>query len=393
MSDFDQLFPESYEASRDRFRENYALIQERWPSAHLESRALSGDEDLTIDWLVADALERREKILIFTNGEHGIEGYVGSGILQLFVENYLQYLDPKRTGLLLMHCINPWGMRNLRRVNAQNVDLNRNFVWGPGRGRADAYFAEKFPNIQYERLSHFLNPQGEINPSPTNYWRFLLGLAGRTLSMGMKKFRGALLLGQYNFPKGIFFGGQGYQEETILMMELLRENIGRYAQTLLLDMHTGYGPRSQMSLVNSCLEKRGSQTFQQTFGYPLVVKANPKEFYSIHGDMVDYVYNFVLNEFPDKKLYATSFEFGTYGDSSLAAIRSLRTLILENQLHWFGTKSEEAKERTCKDFRELYFPESESWKAKAVADAEKAFQGILAAEGYWVPITLPFLTR
>ena len=109
--------------------------------------------------------------------------------------------------------------------------------------------------------------------------------------------------------------------------------------------------------------------------------------------MVDYVYSFVLNEFPDKRLYATSFEFGTYGDSSLAAIRSLRTMILENQLHWSGTKSEEAKEKTRKEFRELYFPESEGWRAKAVADAKQAFQGILAAEGYWVPITLPSLTR
>ena len=158
MSDLDQLFPESYEISRERFRKNFALIQERWPGARLESRMLPGEEDLTIDWVVADALERREKILIFTNGQHGIEGYIGSGIFQLLVDNYLPHLSPKRTGLVLVHCINPWGMKNLRRVNALNVDLNRNFIWGPGRGQVDAYFAEKFSNILYERLSQFLNP-------------------------------------------------------------------------------------------------------------------------------------------------------------------------------------------------------------------------------------------
>jgi hypothetical protein len=342
---------------------------------------------------VADALERREKILIFTNGQHGIEGYIGSGIFQLLVDNYLPHLNPKRTGLVLVHCINPWGMKNMRRVNALNVDLNRNFIWGPGRGQADAYFAEKFPNIPYERLSQFLNPQGAINIVPANYWRFLLGLVGRIISMGLKKFEGAMLVGQYNFPKGIFFGGQGYQEETIVVKELLRENVGRYAQILLMDVHTGYGPRSQMSLVNSSLEKRDSQSFQQTFNYPLVVKANPKEFYRIHGDMVDYVYRFVQNEFPDKKLYATSFEFGTYGDSSLAAVRSLRTMILENQLHWFGARSQEAKEKTLKDFRELYLPGSESWQTKAITDAKQAFRGILTAEGYLEQMTLPSLTR
>jgi Protein of unknown function (DUF2817) len=393
MSELDQLFPVSYESSRQRFRKAFALIQELWPGARLETHALAGEENLTIDWVVADALERREKLLIFTSGQHGVEGYIGSGMLQLFIEQYLPHLSPKRTGLMLVHCLNPWGMKNCRRVNAQNVDLNRNFVWGPGRGQADAYFAEKFPNIPYERLSLFLNPQGEINAIPANYWRFLLGLGGRALSMGLRKFQGAILVGQYNFPKGIFFGGQGYQEETSVVTELLRENIGRYAQILFLDMHTGYGPRSQMSLVNSSLEMRDSQYFQQTFGYPLVVKTNPKEFYSIHGDMVDYVYRFVQNEFPDKKLYATSFEFGTFGDSSLAAVRSLRTMILENQLHWFGAKSDEAKVKALKDFRELYFPESESWRAKAIADAKQAFRGILTAEGYLMPMTLPSLTH
>jgi hypothetical protein len=393
MSGLDQFFPGSYEASRQRFRKNFALIQEMWPEARLESHALAGEEDLTIDWALADALERREKLLIFTSGQHGIEGYIGSGMLQLFVEQFLPHLNPKRTGLLLVHCINPWGMKYLRRVNAQNVDLNRNFVWGPGRGQADAYFAEKFPNIPYERVSQFLNPLGEIHTTPASYWRFLLGLGGRALSVGLRKFRAAILVGQYNFPKGLFFGGQGYQEETFLLLDLLRENIGRYAQILLLDMHTGYGPRSQMSLVNSSLEERDSQIFQQTYGYPLVVKANPKEFYSIHGDMVDYVYRFVQNEFPEKKLYATSFEFGTYGDSSFADIRSLRTMILENQLHWFGAKSKEDKEKTLKDFHELFYPESESWRAKALADAKQAFRGILTAEGYLVPMTLPSLTR
>jgi hypothetical protein len=393
MSGLGQLFPESYEASRQRFRSHFALIQEMWPDARLESHALAGEEDLTIDWALADALERREKLLIFTSGQHGIEGFIGSGMLQLFVEQFLPHLNPKRTGVLLVHCMNPWGMKNLRRVNAQNVDLNRNFVWGPGRGQADAYFAEKFPNISYERLSQFLNPLGEIHTTPASYWRFLIGLAGRALSIGLKKFQGAILIGQYNFPKGLFFGGQGYQEETFVLLGLLRENIGRYAQILLLDMHTGYGPRSQMSLVNSSFENRNSHSFQETYGYPLVVKANPKEFYSIHGDMVDYVYRFVQNEFPDKKLYATSFEFGTYGDSSLAGIRSLRTMILENQLHWFGADVAEDREKTLKDFRELYYPESESWRAKALADAKQAFHGILTAEGYLVPMTLPSLTH
>jgi hypothetical protein len=43
------LFPETYEASRERFRQNLPAIQKQWPHAELSHYRLSGDEDLTID--------------------------------------------------------------------------------------------------------------------------------------------------------------------------------------------------------------------------------------------------------------------------------------------------------------------------------------------------------
>ncbi len=97
-------------------------------------------------------------------------------------------------------------------------------------------------------------------------------------------------------------------------MDLYRQALQAYDQILHLDMHTGYGPRYQMSLVNSVLETTTSQEFVQKFDYPLVVAANREEFYAIRGDMIDYVYALRNGEFPGKKLYATSFEFGTLGD-------------------------------------------------------------------------------
>ena len=147
-------------------------------------------------------------------------------------------------------------------------------------------------------------------------------------------------------------------------------------------MHTGYGPRYQMSVVNSWMEPRESKELERQFSYPLVVKTNQSEFYSIRGDMIDYVYALVHNEFPDKRLYATSFEFGTMGDSFFATLRSLRTMILENQMYWFGARNRKARKRIERDFQELFAPREERWRAKALADARQAFQGILRAEGF-----------
>ena len=143
------------------------------------------------------------------------------------------------------------------------------------------------------------------------------------------------------------------------MMALYRDTFQKYGQVLHLDMHTGYGPRYQMSLVNSVFEKGNSQVFVEKFGYPLVVAANTDEFYELRGDMIDYVYTLWQNEFPEKRLYANSFEFGTYGDSIWGLIRSIFAISLENQANSFGCRDDKTFTRIKHDFQEAFFPQAE----------------------------------
>jgi hypothetical protein len=127
MSNILSLFPATYEASRERFRNNLPVVQSMWSKAKLLQHKLSGDEDLTIDWIYSDAADTHQKVFILTTGEHGVEGYVGSAMMQLFIEKYMPKLDPRTTGILLVHAINPWGMKHHRRGNRDNIDLNRTF--------------------------------------------------------------------------------------------------------------------------------------------------------------------------------------------------------------------------------------------------------------------------
>ena len=200
--------------------------------------------------------------------------------------------------------------------------------------------------------------------------------------MGWPVFKETLLLGQYRESKGLFYGGEGYQEETRILIDLYRQAFSLYDQILHLDMHTGYGPRYQMSLVNSVLETITSQDFEQKFEYPLVVAANPEEFYAIKGDMIDYVYSMQQHEFPEKKLYATSFEFGTFGDKLRGKIGTPRAMALENQLHWHGAANDRLAAQVKHDFEELFNPAAPDWRKKAVQDSDQAFEGILGAEGF-----------
>ncbi len=371
----DELFPSSYEASRARFCEQIDRVRRLWPNARLHSHPVGGDQNLTIDWIQADALGTQTRLLIFTTGEHGIECYVGSAMLQLFLQEYLARLDPPGTGLLLIHAINPWGMKHWRRTNAANVDLNRNFLW-------DASAFDPSFNSTYARLVPLLNPRGPIRSLLLSNLGFMLRLVWSLLVVGAASLRRATLLGQYRFAQGVYYGGESFQEETRTLMDLYRSHMREYEQVVHLDMHTGYGPRYQMSLVNSYLEPSDSHELAQRFSYPWVVKSTPDEFYSIQGDMIDFVYTLVEGEFPSKRLYATSFEFGTYGDSTLAVLRSLRTKVLENQLHWFGAARPALRERVQRDFRELFFPQEARWREAAVTNARQALEGILRAEGF-----------
>jgi len=370
------LFPNSYEQSRIRFLQSFDLIKMYWSNARRYRYPLSNFDELSIDWIQADAIERTEKVLIFTTGEHGIEGYVGSAMLQRFIEIYLSRFNPVDTGLLLVHSINPWGMQTKRRTNPNNVDLNRNFV-------ADENSLDPSFNPSYTELDKILNLKEPVQSYGTANVKFLIDLAGHLKIESWEQLRATWLLGQYRHPQGIHFGGNCIQEETQVLKGLYRQAFKGYRQILHLDMHTGYGPRYQMSLVNSVHEDCPSDEWMRKFDYPLVVAANPEEFYTISGDMIDYVYALRDRNFSGKRLYATSFEFGTFGEKIIDRLRTLRALVFENQMYWNGSVSARTRARIKGEFEELFYPSEAKWRAKAIADADQAFEGILRAEGFF----------
>jgi len=374
MNDIFSLFPETYAASRERFRKDLSIIQQFWPKAQLFQHKIEGDQDLTIDWIGSGAGETNQKILMMTTAEHGIEGYVGSAMLQRFIEKFLPRLEPRTTGLLLVHALNPWGMKHHRRVNPNNVDLNRNFLYDPS--------FDKTSNPDYDRLLNLIHADRPLKNLGFSNLSYYLKLAQKVLQMGWPAFKSAFLLGHYRHANGLFYGGEAYQEETRVMIDLFRQSFSQYGQVLHLDMHTGYGPRYQMSIVNSVHEKRTSRDFVAKFNYPLVVATNPQEFYAIQGDMIDYVYELWANEFPGKKLYATSFEFGTYGDGLKGKVAMQRAMSFENRLYWHGTGNDKLAAKVKLDFEELFNPAAQEWKTKAVRDADQAFEGILKAQAY-----------
>ncbi|HWS24292.1 MAG TPA: M14 family metallopeptidase [Anaerolineales bacterium] len=368
------LIPNTYEQSRQRFLNHFSEIQKRWPHLKKDKFMISEEEDLSIDWFISDAVQTNQKVLIFSIAEHGIEGYVGSAMLELLIRDYLPQIDPQTTGLLLIHTINPWGMKHHRRVNPDNIDLNRTFL-------IDEDFDPAF-NPAYDDLLDLICAKTEIGHHTANLLRFFPKLVLKAAAKGWKQVNHSLMLGQYRHPSGLFYGGTKTPSETATVKKLLTDAFEAYPRILHMDMHTGYGPRYQMSIVNSVHEKRPSEQCEREYNYPIVVAANPEEFYAIKGDLIDFVYELRDRKYPDRELYGLAFEFGTYGDNWVEKLRMPFAMHYENAL-WHQTQTPQKFADIVEyHFEELFNPREEKWKQKAMLDGNQAMQGILRFEGY-----------
>ncbi len=129
------------------------------------------------------------------------------------MDDFASGLDAENTGILLVHAVNPWGMKNLRRVNENNVDINRNFHW-------DENFDPQI-NPDYEPLMPLLNPPSPLSNQLLSdadfYTRFFWSL----IRFGFSRMRQGMANGQYRHPCGVYFGGNATLESTQFMRGLL----------------------------------------------------------------------------------------------------------------------------------------------------------------------------
>ena len=149
----------------------------------------------------------KENLIILTTGVHGIEGYIGSVMLDVFFEEIFTGIDTDKTGVLVVANVNPYGMKYHRRYNENNVDLNRNFI-------IDWENFDLASNKDYPEVKEFLQPEGKIGNALWHEVGFYLSLAKEALTKGADKVSDALLTGQYEYANGVYYGGTQDEKST-----------------------------------------------------------------------------------------------------------------------------------------------------------------------------------
>jgi hypothetical protein len=119
----------------------------------------------------------------------------------------------------------------LRRVNENNVDLNRDFLGAAAEfsGAPDGYAAP----------APFLNPGSPPSSPVTDL--FALRAAAKILRYGMPALRRAIASGQYDFPRGLFFGGKRREQSTRRFQLHISERSSNSGLLVAIDVHTGLG--------------------------------------------------------------------------------------------------------------------------------------------------------
>ncbi|UCE41704.1 MAG: DUF2817 domain-containing protein [Candidatus Aminicenantes bacterium] len=356
-------FNKTYEDCRSAFIEKANLLVSQYEEVDVFNIPVLSeiDPDLTIDFCYIPAQNISDNLLILSSGVHGIEGFTSSAVQLMVMEEILSPNRLENVGILLIHGVNPYGFKHLRRVTENNIDMNRNCA-----------IDEDLFNIKnegYAKLFDMLNPKGEANHHSLKNRHMHLVAIRKILAESMPVLRQAVLQGQYEYSGGLFFGGKKLEQQIVDITPILQEKITPYARILTIDLHTGYGENGAMHLFPNPIKDLGKKANMEEFfaGYS-IDWGNRGGFYTFMGSFADYIGSLA----PGKTYFPMVFEFGTLdSQKTFGSIRSLQNLILENQGFHHGYKNEKTEAKIKENFLEAFFPSNKAWRSKVITDSKK----------------------
>lgn len=226
----------SYVDARAAFLDAAVSADARLTSTPHPLTGLDGEE-LFVD--VAEVgPEAGANVIVVVSGTHGVEGYLGSALQR----QHLETLDRDRESgptIVFVHALNPYGFSWVRRVNEDNVDLNRNFIdWSQPLP----------PNADYATYADALVPP---TWSEDDQQQSLVTLMAALEALGLERFQQIVSGGQFAHPDGIFYGGSGPTWSNRWLREFLANRLADVERAAIIDLHTGLGPWGHGELISS----------------------------------------------------------------------------------------------------------------------------------------------
>lgn len=327
---------------------------------HPHPRTGPAGEDLATDVArLGAAPGEADAVVVVASGTHGVEGHAGSGLQELLLTSGRLRGLPAGVAVVLVHAVNPYGMAWSRRVDHDNIDVNRNFV----------DFAGPLPPPgRYDDIDHLLNP-AVLDLDDTSWQDELWAFAAE---VGLPEAFRAITGGQYVHPAGMQFGGQAPSWSRRTLETIWSRHLAGARTVLNLDVHTGLGPCGGLSLFQTAdADDTAAEVAARWF--PRIMRADRPQ-------TTDPLQVGVLGPGLDATLDAAMLsvpvvvEFGTLDDAVvLGAMRA------DNWLHGHGDPRSDLGERIRARTRAAFFVDDDGWRTAVAEEGTATIHAALDA--------------
>ena len=339
--DVNSIFARDYFEARSKFRlaasqAGAALHAQRHP----EARGPLGEE-LFID--VAVLGQPCEASLLAIAGTHGVEGYAGSAVLTGWLKSAASEVSNVRQ--VFVHALNPHGFAWDRRVTEENVDLNRNFIdWS----------AEPPANEHYTLLAEAIAPADLTDASTEAASRTLRNYAREHGAFAMQE---TISKGQYNHPRGMYYGGTRPQWSARMLREIINTHALPCRRAAILDFHTGLGPLGDVELISE--DPQDSSAYARACAWYGPDVTSTKAGDSLSAQVFGSLDQAMPSLFAGAESTTVCVEYGT--QSTLEVFQALRA---DNWLHTVAGLDHPDYSAIKNQIRQAFYPETEMWKQR-----------------------------
>lgn len=350
-------FSLSYRESRDKF---LAAAAQAGASLSAVKHPLQGPEgdDLYMD-VACLGPDDAENAIVIVSGTHGIEGFCGAGVQTALLGNPVALDLFQDIKLVMIHGHNPYGFAWLRRVNEDNVDLNRNYV---------DFSEPQDSNEYYLEVKDLVLPKvfGEESEAAMQTW---------INDNGVENYQKAVMSGQRVDPQGVFYGGTGVTWSNETMHQVLSQALVGQKNVALMDIHTGLGPYGHGDLIHAYpKDSNGYNELRAWFGAE-VIAINAGDYEEVAAVPRGPIVSSLDTILPDHNSFALVNEYGTVEfDRVIKAIRA------DNWVHINGDLESEQGRAIKQEMRDCFYCVKDEWRQmiwdRAIWSFERMAQGL-----------------
>ena len=341
-------FSESYVEARTHFLDAVARAD-----APLESFENPVGKGPTGETLATDVAlfgpDDAKHLLVLVSGTHGVEGFAGSGAQVAMIEGLRFAALPARTAVLVVHAINPYGFAWLRRVNEDNVDLNRNSIDFKALPASSDEFIALAPHLVPRDWDDLATAENIIK-------QFID-------KRGFRRYQEVVAGGQYTHPDGLFYGGA----KPIWSTRTFKEIVTRYGRgkkrIAVIDFHTGLGPLGYGEPIYTGDDDEEAARAREWYGPDVTaIYGGNSSSVIVQGPMINSVSSFFEGK-TKPQVTTLALEYGTLPeDIVLDVLRAEAWMHAHGDVHFDTPVGRAIKRR----FRDAFYVDEYAWKRSVV---------------------------